>query len=45
MSSGVGKDAKDNDKPSEADNFDKQEASEKMAKLQLEFIRDKLEAL
>lgn len=45
ISTGGGKDAKDSDKPREAENFDKLDASEHMAKLQLEFIRDKLDAL
>ena len=45
ISSGTTKDAKEDDKPQPAENFDAHEKSEHMAKLQLEFIRDKLDAL
>jgi len=45
ISMGSGKDSKEDDKPVPADNFDHQERSERNAKMQLEFIRDKLEAL
>jgi len=45
ISSGSGKDSKEDDKPKPAENFDALDKSESMAKLQLEFIRDKLDAL
>jgi len=45
ISSGSGKDSKEDDKPRPAENFDALDKSEAMAKLQLEFIRDKLDAL